>query len=509
MIKSVEIALRESEANLKAIIENSLESIWSIDTNYRILYVNEVFVKEFEQTFGVTLSIGSNILEALPGLLKTLWKERYDRAFNNEHFVFTDRIDLPGQVIYIEVAMNPILVEGTVIGASFYGKNITEQKNYELQLIAAKESAEISEEKFRLMIKNSNDSFVLVDKNGNQFYISDAAVRDTGFSVEELMGPIENVIYPEDLETVLNAWHEVLEKKGEVIRVQYRHKHKYKSYIWYEAAAQNFLDNPAIHAVVVNVRDITETKRTEQELIEAKVKAEESDRLKTAFLQNMSHEIRTPMNAIMGFTNLLVDSYNDKARLEMFSEIINNRCDDLLDILNDILDISKIEAGQVPVNYQVCNFDELFGELKSFFVAYQNRTCKNHIHLEFNTNLNADGVVYLADKIKLKQIFINLISNAFKFTETGRIEVGCRTNRIGDVVFHVSDTGMGIPAEKHEFIFKRFTQLNHSTTNNLGGTGLGLSIVKGLVELLDGNIWLESEPGLGSTFLFTIPLKTA
>ena len=381
------------------------------------------------------------------------------------------------------------------------------QTNTELQL--SKQKSEESEEKFRLMIQNSNDSFVLINEKAEQIYISDAAVRDTGYSIEELKGPIQNVIFPEDIDAVKKAWDEVLStKKGELVKVQYRHKHKYKEFIWYEAVAQNFIDNPAIKAVVVNVRDITKIKETEIELIQAKEKAEQSDRLKTAFLQNMSHEIRTPMNAIMGFSDLLLKNSDDKIKIKKFTDIISQRSSDLLEIINDILDISKIESGQLPVNVDEFNLNELFYELSSFFAEYKNRIGKEHIVFTFQALCNPSEILIITDKVKLKQIFINLISNAFKFTDEGRIEGGCRLDKNNKLVFYVSDTGIGIPLDKQELVFKRFTQIHDKIRNNIGGTGLGLSIVKGLLDLLGGEIFIESEPGKGSTFTFSFPYKT-
>lgn len=240
------------------------------------------------------------------------------------------------------------------------------------------------------------------------------------------------------------------------------------------------------------------------ELQIAKERAEESDRLKTAFLQNMSHEIRTPMNAIMGFSELLLQNANDKTKLKNFTDIINLRCNDLLDIINDILDISKIESGLLPVNIEEVNLSELFTDLFSFFKEYQKRINKQHI--KFELHAPEDNMI-LTDSVKLKQIFINLISNAFKYTEEGKIEVGCRLEEKHNLLFYVSDTGIGIPTDKHQFIFDRFTQLNQIKKKNLGGTGLGLSIVKALVNLLGGKISLRSEPGKGSDFFFTIQYK--
>jgi signal transduction histidine kinase len=250
-----------------------------------------------------------------------------------------------------------------------------------------------------------------------------------------------------------------------------------------------------------------ELRQTNEELYLAKERAEENDRLKTAFLQNMSHEIRTPMNAIMGFSDLLSENFDDKSKLEFFSKIINQRCNDLLLIINDILDISKIESGQLPVTIEACNLNSLFTEIKLFFIEYQQKMGKQHIVFNFNMPNTPHLHTIATDKIKLKQIFINLLSNAFKFTQEGKIECGCRSDANNNIIFYVSDTGISIPSKKQEAIFERFVQLQQAPNRMQSGTGLGLPIVKGLVALLDGKIWLESQLGVGTTFYFTIPIK--
>jgi len=252
-----------------------------------------------------------------------------------------------------------------------------------------------------------------------------------------------------------------------------------------------------------NVWKITERMELMESLKTAKEKAEESDRLKTAFLHNMSHEIRTPMNAIMGFSELMLSNLDNATKLENYSHIIKQRSSDLLNIINDILDIAKIESGQLTVEIDSFNLKSLLLELKSIFVVQQKKINKQNIGFNFRIDPDFTESIIETDKLKLKQIFINLISNAFKFTTSGNIEFGCR-NENEQLIFYVSDTGIGIPEEKKNIIFERFIQLNAEGTGFNSGNGLGLSIVKGLVSLLDGRIWIESEPGKGSIFYFTI-----
>jgi PAS domain S-box-containing protein len=250
-----------------------------------------------------------------------------------------------------------------------------------------------------------------------------------------------------------------------------------------------------------------ELQQTNEELLEAKERAEQSDQLKTAFLQNMSHEIRTPMNAIMGFSELLTEQYNNKTKLEQFAKIINQRSSDLLEIINGVLDVAKIESGQVNINLEECRLLSLFAELSIFFKEYRKKQGKQHIEFSIQSNCDIPDEMIRTDKVKLKQILINLIGNAFKFTDKGEIHAGCSLDANHHILFYVSDTGIGIPYNKHDFIFERFARLEPKPDHLYGGTGLGLSIVKGLIDLLGGKIWLESEPGKGTTFYFSFPYE--
>lgn len=239
-----------------------------------------------------------------------------------------------------------------------------------------------------------------------------------------------------------------------------------------------------------------------EQLVKAKEHAEKSDKLKTAFLQNMSHEIRTPMHAIMGFSNLLINFYNNKSELETYTGYINKYCNDLLAIISDILDIAKIESGQLTVVKEQCDVNELFAELKAMFSEHQKQINKEHVSLIMRCDTD---ICMFTDRLKLKQILINLINNAFKFTDEGSVEVGCKVEENDQICFYVKDSGIGISAENQLIIFERFAQLENPSTRSYGGNGLGLSIVKGLVCLLGGEINIASELGKGSTFYLKIP----
>ena len=232
-------------------------------------------------------------------------------------------------------------------------------------------------------------------------------------------------------------------------------------------------------------------------LKEAKLKAEESDKLKSSFLANMSHEIRTPMNGIMGFANLLLEEVEDPEH-KGYLEIISKSADRLLATINDVLDISRIEAGQVVISKSVFNLNELLTELHGFFKA---NTTKLDLRISCGV---LEAFIVNTDKVKLNQILTNLIGNAIKFTKEGYVEIGYTTG-IDNFTIFVKDTGIGIPEDKLQVVFDRFVQAHSTSENEFEGTGLGLSISKLFAEILGGYLWVESKVGEGSTFFLTLP----
>ncbi|MBN2165364.1 MAG: hypothetical protein JW717_03730 [Marinilabiliaceae bacterium] len=236
------------------------------------------------------------------------------------------------------------------------------------------------------------------------------------------------------------------------------------------------------------------------ELNEAKKRAEQSDKLKSAFLANMSHEIRTPMNAIIGFSSLLKDKAITNEEKNEFVDVIQNNCESLLVIINDILDISKIEADQVDIHRQSFEMNQILKELQSFYVRQQNESLK--IILDINTE---KPLLVYTDLIRFKQVLQNLINNAIKFTHKGEVRYGYRLID-GYCQFFVSDTGIGIKSEDYDKLFEQFSKINTGGLKFFKGTGLGLAISKKLVELLGGKIWVDSIVGNGTTFYFTLPV---
>ena len=257
------------------------------------------------------------------------------------------------------------------------------------------------------------------------------------------------------------------------------------------------LDNEYLLCMCRDISQQWEAEQTnaqqQKELKAARVKAEESDRLKSAFLANMSHEIRTPLNAILGFSRIIAETDNSEERLQYYDIVEKNNMR-LQELINEILDLSKIESGMMEFNYAPVNLYTLCDDVKN---TYRFR-CQSGVELIFE---KSDRSLYIStDRNRLFQIFSNLIGNATKFTQKGYISFGYK--KVDDqILFHVTDTGTGIPAEKLPKIFDRFIMANES----IAGTGLGLSISKIIAEKLGGKIWVNSEPGKGTTFTFTIP----
>lgn len=266
-------------------------------------------------------------------------------------------------------------------------------------------------------------------------------------------------------------------------------------------------DAKQIMLLMNSVWKLLSKQKWQEQLIVAKEKAEESDRLKSAFLANMSHEIRTPMNAIIGFSECLIDEDIPEESKHHFASIIQQRSYDLLHILEDILDVSKIEVGQLNIHEKEFKLEPLLNDLYTEYRQKIKNSEKSSIILKLVLPPELNNISIKTDIHRFKQIWTNLLDNALKFTQHGSIEFGCSTDTGNQITFFVKDTGIGIPTDKQVIVFDRFRQADETLSGQLfGGTGLGLSIVKGILILLNGKIWLESAKNIGTTFYFTIPV---
>ena len=248
---------------------------------------------------------------------------------------------------------------------------------------------------------------------------------------------------------------------------------------------------------------LSRIRNIESDLINIKETTRQTDKLKNEFISNISHEIRTPMNAIVGLTSFLNNPEITRAEAEDYIEAINSSCKQLLTVIDDIVDISKIESGQLIIMVEEVNLNDI---LRDLYSIYRDQGKLKNIDLGYSSGLTDDRSQIRTDGLRIRQVFRNLLNNAFKFTEAGNIEFGYFPDD-GKITFYVKDDGIGIPPENQSLIFDRFWQAESSVSRSHEGLGLGLSISKKIVEKMGGTIRVESEPGRGSVFYFSLPLE--
>lgn len=373
-----------------------------------------------------------------------------------------------------------------------------------------------TEQRFRILFETMDQGVIYMDTTGRITAANSAAERITGYTLEEMQdmpflkpGPwitisdngslLPGLPHPAD-----TAFRSGTPVKDKVMGI---HNPQRGKFVWMIVSAIPQFRNKGSepYQVFTTFTDITDLKQSEIDLKEAKLKAEESDRLKSAFMANMSHEIRTPMNGILGFADLLKTPELSGDSHKMYIEAITSSGKRMLDIINDLIDISRIEAGQTEIKKENTNIPSLILELVMFF---RPEADKKGIYLKTDNQLTGDQSLIITDKGKVAQIITNLIKNALKFTpRNGIIEAGCRLNDEQSIMVYVKDSGMGVREDLQKKIFERFRQGEGADLHE--GVGLGLAISKAYAELLGGFIGLESEPGKGSFFYFTLPLTSS
>ncbi len=358
---------------------------------------------------------------------------------------------------------------------------------------------------FQQFIDSIPDNIFIKDTNCNFILANNWATKIMGVkSSDELLGRNDFHFfskkyaksYFEDDKKVIETGTTILNKQEKVI-INNETK-------WYSTTKVPLLDkNGQIVGLMGMGRDITQHINEKRSLKKAQKEAEKADKLKSTFLANLSHEIRTPLNGILGFSQFLKQKSHSIEKQHKYLDIIHNNGKQLLMLLNDIIDISMIESNQVAIKKHLFRMNSLLDHLYVIFEGQINEKGANLI-LKSNPGLPYDKDIIYSDDYRLHQVLGNLIGNAIKFTKKGTIEFGYTLDN-KTVTFYVQDTGIGISTKDQKEIFLRFRQADESVTRKFGGTGLGLSICKGLVEMLGGNIYVESTPRKGSRFYFTIP----
>jgi PAS domain S-box-containing protein len=376
----------------------------------------------------------------------------------------------------------------------------------------AEAAARESEARYRFLADNAPDMIARVAPDGTVKYVSPGCQRVFGYTPEEHMKlKAGDMCHPDDIDAVATAIVGMVESRR--IRLpeplRYRARHRDGRWIWVEANPTLILDDRGEPLEFVDiVRDITQTKTFEAELEQARREAEAAAAAKSTFLANMSHELRTPLTSIIGFSRLLGDREDLPAEAAGFAERIGSASEALLAIINDVLDFSKLEAGQVALERQPLSLRRLLHETAGLLqVQAEAKGLRLHLRLDPRA-----PELILGDVARLRQVLLNFLSNAVKFTERGSVTVKTRWSGRGvpgRLRLEVIDTGPGIAPENLPRLFERFSQAEVSINRTHGGTGLGLAICKGIVELMGGRIGVTSREGRGSTFWFSIPAEPA
>lgn len=463
--------------------------------------------------------IGKPITTLIP---QELWKEEAEilrRLRNGERISHneTTRLRKDGTAITVSLTISPIRnAEGAITGISKIARDLTEHK----RLLAHEQFVQaemLAERKFRELIENAPDAILQVDSSGKIVIANRGTELMFGYSREELIGMQVDDLIPQAARSRHAAHRKSFEAAGLSrpmgLGLDLSALRKDGSEFPVEISLSPTRNDSSIHVTAV-IRDVTERKRAEQQIdslresylaeLEARHKeAERLNRLKSEFIASVSHELRTPLHTIIGFAELLDEQetgpLNEKQK--RFVHHIRADSDHLLNLINDVLDLSRIEAGGLVVRTEALPLKAVISEAVNS-VRPQAKSKQLTVCVEHSPEINV-----LADPLRVRQILYNLLSNAVKFTDPGG-EIGVIAKEEGDFVqITVSDTGLGIPAAECERIFDKFYQVGYTTTGVRQGTGLGLTISKQLVEMQGGRIWVDSELGKGSQFHFNLPAR--
>jgi PAS domain S-box-containing protein len=475
------------------ILKFANDIILLFDKNLNIVEANDRALETYMYTRNEFIGLNISKIrapETLPKLqdqLKTV-DENESATFETLH----QRKD--GSVFAIEISSRVVNIEGSKYYQTI-GRDITERKSAEVTL---KES----EEKFRKIFEESPFCMVMTGKDFGIIRANQSFCNMIGYNEEELKSfTFRDFTHPDHIANDEISLLRLIAQEISIYNTDKRYIRKDGSVIWGSTTISILRDNRGeVQLFLAMVEDITSRKKAHSELIVAKERAEEGDRLKTAFLHNVSHEIRTPMNAIIGFSTLLKEQDLSESERNQFVDIIFQSSNQLLSIINDIVDIANVESGQVRINFREMNLNEALRSLNEQFI-YKER--ENNVQIHLTTGLPDEKSIIRTDGTKVIQILSNLINNSLKFTKEGQIDFGY-TVKNDFLEFTVKDTGIGISPEHIEKIFNRFYQVDVAGSRQYGGTGLGLSICKAYVELLGGDMKVESESGKGTIFTFTI-----
>lgn len=495
-----QVELVESEAKYRLLADNAGDVIFMLDMDLNYTYISPAIkaLRGFEPEEAIKQKI-----------IDVLTPESYQRAIKIlSESLYIERKLMKNLLPQKNIELEMIRKDGSTVWTEVKASLMTNEDDSPIGILGV--TRDIAKRKFALdelrklqrAVEQSPESIFITNTKGEIEYVNPVTQKLSGYSHKELIGQNPRIFSsgktPKSVYKTL--WHTI--SKGKIWEGEFQNKKKCGELYWEAATISPVTDqNDKITHYLAIRKDITEQKRITQELMEAKEHAEESDRLKSAFLANMSHEIRTPMNGILGFSDLLRDPDLKSEEKESYIEILHLSGQRMLNTVNDIIEISKIESGMVSLNQAPINVNSKLEEQVQFFAP---EASAKGLKLMIEKLLPEASSTIVTDQQKLDSILSNLIKNAIKYTDHGSVKIGCSAKK-NHLEFYILDTGIGIPVNRRKAIFDRFVQADIGDKRAFQGSGLGLSIAKAYVEMMDGTIWVKSEEGKGSCFYFTLP----
>lgn len=542
--KKNEERIRREEANLKALIENSTDIIWSIDQDYKYITFNSRFHESLKTQIDVDLKIGDEVLfKNFPEKASELWRALYKRAFNGERFIEEMR-SIGYKDIFYECSFNPIIDDANkVIGVSVFARDVSDRVKIEMKRQRFQQGLALLND---LSSNYDLDYSELIEKAIREvclFYEMELGIlcniQDDDYIIRYVVSTIgEPPFKKHDKFDLCDTFCEITNEAQEIVAINNAGLSQHKDHRCYELMGlEAYLGSPMnigkerygtlslsskkprtlpfdnydkefFEVFARWVGAILERRNYEKLLLAAKENAENASKAKANFLSTMSHEIRTPLNAVIGMTHILIQDNPKKTQLENLN-ILKFSGENLLVLVNDVLDINKIESGKLLLEQSDFNLKELLESIRSALIySIEEKGLESKIH--YDSDLPE---VMTGDSMRIAQVLNNLLSNAIKFTSQGDISILAENRGISEgmirVYLEIQDSGIGISQTELDKIFQRFTQATSSTSREYGGSGLGLSIVKGLLELMGSEIHVESSPKNGSKFYFELLLPLA
>ncbi len=492
--KLVEIDLKQRREQYKTLVESMNEGIILVDNEDTILFVSAQFCEMAGYTAKELIGkTGYKVLFS-EEYQKIILTKNQQRLSGKKDSYETRLLRKDGSEIWVKVSGSPVYnSQGSITGSLGAFENIDDRKLISAQLVQ-------EQKLFQTLAQVSPVGIFRTRPDGYTTYVNPKWTELAAISFDQALGDgWMSAVHPDDRKITASNWERDLNINKTSI-AEYRFLRPDGTIVWVMGNAVPEMNDGTITGYIGTITDVTERKKYEQEILLAKEKAEASNRLKTAFLNNISHEVRTPLNGILGFGEMIVDpelTHEEKLR---YLDVLNSSSDRLLKTINDYMDISLIASGNLECRSELFNLNDLFEQL---LFSYKSKSEAKNIDISFTVPKNRSSYLMDSDALLVRKVFTNLLDNAIKFTPSGKVEFGY-TILEDRLEFYVKDEGIGIAKDKQNVVFEHFMQEDSLITRKFEGSGLGLSIAKGIIDLLGGTIWVESDKGIGSIFYFTI-----